>query len=290
MARRRFSPIRALFSALIGLVVIVILAILAVFAVAYFAFDINLLDAIGYVRVLNNDVDTSKLISNAYSDDDLTEAKNTIDSISIFDTEISFTDRQMAAYINDAILNDNAKKVTIMSHEYLLKDLVSISQVKFTVPQTIEERGNMVTINLVVKLDISDIKEDSFSKFPMNLLRSHIPDNIYISSTVNVLNYDAEDSNKTYSVESVELGVNNLKDADVEDIVDMINNFAKIGTSDDINEKLASVFVDKLIGDSENPGVAQELMDKGATGYSFTTDGTNNYFTIYKETIPVPGD
>lgn len=290
MARRGFSPTRAIVSALIALVFLIVIVILAIFAVAYFAYDINLVDAIGYVRILNDDVDTNKLIKNAYTETDLAEARATIEGITVFDTEVSFTDRQMAAYINDDILNDADKKVNIIGHEYLLKDIVSISQVKFSdIPATeVEGFGELVTINIVAKLDISDIKEDSFSSFPMNLLRRFIPDEIYISSTTKLLNYDPDNNEKDYSVQSVDMGINNLDTHDVEDIIDMVDNFADIGTPEELNEKLASIFVNALIGDSENPGVAYELMEKGATGYSFTTDGTNNYFTIEKEAVVLP--
>lgn len=288
MARRCRSLLGVIFNAIIGLVLTVVLILGGIYAFIYFRYDINLVDVFGYIGTVNDEVDTTELITNPYTAEDLTSAKDEIDSISIFDTEISFTDRQMAAYINDVITNSNDEsKIVIGEKEYFLRDIISIAQVKFSnIPTTpVEGDGVLTSLNLVAKLDITLIKEDVLTSFPFSIINGYVPEEIYVSSTVNVLNYDLDNAERDYSVESDDLYINNLDMADIQDIVDMINNFTDIGTAEELNEKIASIFVDALIGDSENQGLAYDLMQKGATGYSFTTDGADNYFTIYKDSV-----
>lgn len=284
MAKRR-SLLGGLIKWLLGIILTVALILGAIYAFVYFKYNINLIDIFRYVGTVNESVDTTKLVTNPYTEDDLTSAKGKIDDVSIFDSEITFTDREVGAYIFDSIANQtDGIKVTIAGKELDINDLdFKLHQVLFSdIPESLEGNGVMAKVNVVISIDISSLKEDYLSNFPFTIIKNYIPNTFYISATVDVLNYDDENPENEYSVNGVSATVNNLTKDQTSDILRMINNFVDIGTIEDLAKIIGEPIVNALIGNETNTGIAYELMQKGALGYRFTTDGTNNYFSIYK--------
>lgn len=282
MARRR-SLLGMLLKSLIGLVLTIVLILGGIYAFIYFRYDINLVDVFGYINEVNEDVDTATLINNPYTAEDLESAKAEIDSVSVFDTTITLSDREVAAYINDFILNgDNVQTISVSGTEYTLKDLgFEICQVEFSnLVSSVVDNGNLCDINLVFKLETVKFTEN-MKDFPMNIVEKNIPDTVYVSSTVTLSKVNEE--GKDYKVTSKDISINNLDKKDIDDIFRMVNNFTDIGTIEEFNEKIGGIFVDALIGNEENGGVAYELITKGADGYRFVTVDDKNCFEIYKD-------
>ncbi len=133
--------------------------------------------------------------------------------------------------------------------------------------------------NVVIKIDLAKIKEEKMNKFPLNWIRKGVPESLYFSSTTTIL----KGANPfEYTTEGKSLIINNLSGEETDNIFTTINTFLKLGNSKEFSKVIGDTFINILIGNSSNSGLAYSLKDAGATDFSFETDATNNYFVIEK--------
>lgn len=271
----------------VGLILGIVIIVAGIWGYFYYSKDINLIKVYDYVSTLSEDVNVNSIVTNAYSAEDLTSAKSKVDNVSIFDASISLTDKEIGAYINDKLKSNESVNLTVGGENVNLKDLnFEVGQVMFSnIPQTAPERGAIATFNVVVKLDIAKLIEDNLSKFPLSLIKGSIPKNIYVSATVDILNYDSALGDAQYSVKYNNLTINNLNTKDTIETIDLIGKITKMDSAQKLCETICTPFVDALIGTEQNSGMAYELMQKGATGYAFTEDANGRYFTVYKQAV-----
>lgn len=277
-----------------GSSILSIVALVAVVCIFLFVkYDVNVFKVADQVKTLNEEIDLDRLLPNKYSDDDIASAKTISDdnlsglitytdfdgySISLENisndllADIKFTDRQIGAIINNLVEEQEEININLGS-EVNLKDYgFKVEQISFS-----NVSSSSSDFNVVVKIDLNKIKEENMKDFPFNWFRKGIPDSLYFSSTITI----NKGSNPfEYSTTGKSLIINNLTSEETESIFDTINTFLKLGTSKEFSKILCDTFVNLLIGDIENPGLAYSLKDIGATDFAFETDNINNYFVI----------
>ena len=293
MSRRR-KPIwlRILIWAVSSILSIV--AILgAICGFLYIKYEINVFEVANQIKILNEDVDLDKLTPNAYSISDMESAKLVTDAgfdglISYTEqngyeitpdevsgnmsAELRFTDKQIGAIIDNLIATETEIMIQIGS-EVNLKDYgFKIVQVQFSnITETTTD------FNVVVKIDLTKLKQDNMNDFPLNWIRKGVPESLYFSATTTI----TKGANAfEYTTEGKSLVINNLSSEETDSILSTINTFLKIGTAKEFSKIIGDTFINVLIGNESSSGLAHSLKDAGATDFSFETDGTNNYFVI----------
>ena len=260
----------------------------------YIKYEINVFELGKQIKILNEDVDINKLASNTFSATDMASAKLVTDTnlnglISYTEQdgytispdevngnllgELKFTDKEIGAIIDNIIdisnelgvqVNDN----TINLNEYGFK----VVQVAFSnITETTTD------FNVVVKIDLTKLKNENMNDFPLNWIKKGIPNSLYFSATTTI----TKGTNAfEYATVGKSLNINNLTAEQTDSIFKTINTFLKLGNSKEFAKIIGDTFINVLIGNESNAGLAYSLKDAGATDFSFETDGTNNYFVI----------
>lgn len=259
----------------------------------YIKYEINVFEVVNQIKILNEDVDINKLAPNVYSDSDMESAKLVTDvgfdglityteqegySISHdsvtgnMSADLRFTDKQIGAIINNLIESQEEINIQIGSTVNLKDYGFKVVQVQFSnVTETTTD------FNVVVKIDLTKLKQDNMNDFPLNWIRKGVPDSLYFSATATITkSINAFE----YTTEGKGLAINNLSSEETESIMRTINTFLKLGTAKDFSKIIVDTFVNVLIGDESNSGLAYSLKNAGAADFSFETDNTNNYFVI----------
>ena len=117
------------------------------------------------------------------------------------------------------------------------------------------------------------------TSFPLSLVKSRVPEKVYLSSTVIVTKNSGAFN---YSVESESLVVNTLAKDKVDEIFTLLDAFLKTGTSDQLNKTIGENFVNALIGNSENTGFAYTLSEIGASDFAFVNVSDEIKFVIQR--------
>lgn len=271
-----------------------IVAILgAICGFLYIKYEINVFEVASQIKILNEEIDLSKIVPNAYTDEDMAGAKIVTDAgleglISYTEqngyeitpdevsgnmsAELRFTDKQIGAIIDNLIATETEIMIQIGS-EVNLKDYgFKIVQVQFSnITETTTD------FNVVVKIDLTKLKQDNMNDFPLNWIRKGVPESLYFSATTTI----TKGANAfEYTTEGKSLVINNLSSEETVSILSTINTFLKIGTAKEFSKIIGDTFINVLIGNESSSGLAYSLKDAGATDFSFETDGTNNYFVI----------
>ena len=258
------------------------------------AFGVDVFDSIACVYRLNIPVNETALLKNAVTDKDMENAKKATDlSISnliIYDetngysinegplssfmqAEIKLTDKQVGAIANTLINSQDNFLINAGETSINLKDFnVQVRQVEFS-----KITENSANFNVILKLNVEKFKNDYLAVFPISLAKGFIPNDIYVSSTIKVTKTDDAFGYKT---ESVGLIINYLSEKQTEDLLKLVNLALPVGNSSKFAKLVGDVFVNALIGNEENDGLSYRLKPLGAKTFAFTTDGTNNYYSI----------
>lgn len=271
-----------------------IVAVLGVgFGILYLRYEINVFEVVNQVKILNQEVDLEKLAPNIFSVSDMASAKVVTDTnleglISYNEEEgykitpeyilnnmlgeLKFTDRQIGAILDNIIESQEEINIQIGSLINLKDYGFKVVQVEFS---NITEKTT--DFNIVIKIDLTKIKEEKMTSFPFNWIRKGVPDSLYFSLTITLTKGT---SAFEYTTEGRNLIINNLSSDQTESIFKTINTFLKLGSSKEFSKTIGDTFVNVLIGNETNPGLAYSLKDVGATDFSFETVATNNYFII----------
>lgn len=294
---------KALKGVLITLVVII--AIVGVTVIGGYVavrskYGIDLFRTAGQLKTLSKEVDEKSLCPNAFGEDDFkglqTSVNNEVNGLikyqagqgyngytvdfqaiagKAMSASISLSEKQVGALAETVFVQQTGGKVTLGN-----KDVdVKILQVDFS---DIAENGS-ANFNVVTKIDLTPFKDD-MKKFPESLFKKHVPDFLYVSSTVRV--NKTTDAGFEYTVSHKSLTLNNLNADDTADLFHTLDAVLKIGSAEDVNLKIGSVAVNALIGNAQNVGFAYALKGAGAKNFVFmsvqdTTSGdTVDFFVV----------
>ncbi len=253
-------------------------------------YGVDVFSTISQIKTLNQKVDESKYDSK-FSDNDMKDAQIAVNAKmeglisyteengykineegigveSQISADLLLSDKQLGAIINN-LINENAEGLTLDVSGNKLK--IDFIQLKF-----VEIREKEADINIVVKVDIRELKQ-KMNSFPTNIIAKKIPDYLYISSTSTI---KKGDNAFEYEVLSKDIEINNLNSQDTKSFLNTLNLVFKFGTSDDFNLMIAKPFVNALIGNSENNGFAYSLRGLGVKDYDFVVVDNINYYVL----------
>lgn len=253
-------------------------------------YGVDVFSTISQIKTLNQKVDESKYDSK-FSDNDMKDAQiavnakmeglisyNEEDGYKIkeegigvesqISADLLLSDKQLGAIINN-LINQNEEGMTLDVSGNKLQ--IYFIQLKF-----LEVRENEADINIVVKVDVRELKQ-KMNSFPTNIVAKRIPDYLYISSTSTI---KKGENAFEYEVLSKDIEINNLNSQDTKSFLNTLNLVFKFGTSDDFNLMIAKPFVNALIGNSENNGFAYSLKGLGVKDYDFVVVDDINYYVL----------
>ena len=247
------------------------------------------------LKTLSKDVDESALCPNAYGEQDFAEMKSAvndkIDGFIVYEKgkgyngysvnfaslagksmtdPIFLTEKHVGAIAQTVFYEQTGGKIKLGDKEVS----VTVMQVDFS---EIAANGS-ADFGVVAKLDLTPFKAD-MDGFPYKLLKKHIPDSLYVSSTVRV--DKTEEDGFAYTVTHKSLTLNNLSADDTADLFDTLNAVLKIGTAENLNMQVGSMAVNALIGTKDNPGFAYSMKAIGAKSFDFGTFSDIDLFIVY---------
>lgn len=247
------------------------------------------------LKTLSKDVDESALCPNAYGEQDFAEMKSAvndkIDGFIVYEKgkgyngysvnfaslagksmtdPIFLLEKHVGAIAQTVFYEQTGGKIKLGDKEVS----VTVMQVDFS---EIAANGS-ADFGVVAKLDLTPFKAD-MDGFPYKLLKKHIPDNLYVSSTVRV--DKTEEDGFAYTVTHKSLTLNNLSADDTADLFDTLNAVLKIGTAENLNKQVGSMAVNALIGTKDNPGFAYSMKAIGAKSFGFCTISDIDLFVVY---------
>ena len=275
MARVKKPLWRRILRWLLGTILTFVLIIVGFGLYLYFGKGINAINVIKDIRVLNQTVNLEELAKNRWNDEDLASSKTKFDSVSTAETTYSFTDKEIAAYINDKIhtqeggLPANVGSSTINLIDYGFE----VIQMEFDIPEDTAEVWT--NFNTTVKVELEKVKKEQLGKFPLSLIGKILPNTLYISSNLKV---NKADNTYGYTTESLYMTINNMSDEQTREVFKTVNTFISLGEVDTFNKSIGDSFVNVLLGEN---GIYEQLKSNGATGYSFKSVAGNNCFEIY---------
>ena len=247
------------------------------------------------LKTLSKDVDESALCPNAYGEQDFAEMKSAvndkIDGFIVYEKgkgyngysvnfaslagksmtdSIFLLEKHVGAIAQTVFYEQTGGKIKIGEKEVS----VTVMQVDFS---EIAANGS-ADFGVVAKLDLTPFKAD-MDGFPYKLLKKHIPDSLYVSSTVRV--DKTEEDGFAYTVTHKSLALNNLSADDTADLFDTLNAVLKIGTAENLNMQIGTTAVNALIGTKDAIGFAYSMKAIGAKSFGFCTISDIDLFVVY---------
>ncbi len=247
------------------------------------------------LKTLSKDVDESALCPNAYGEQDFAEMKSAvndkIDGFIVYEKgkgyngysvnfaslagksmtdPIFLLEKHVGAIAQTVFYEQTGGKIKLGDKEVS----VTVMQVDFS---EIAANGS-ADFGVVAKLDLTPFKAD-MDGFPYKLLKKHIPDSLYVSSTVRV--DKTEEDGFAYTVTHKSLTLNNLSADDTADLFDTLNAVLKIGTAENLNMQVGSMAVNALIGTKDAIGFAYSMKAIGAKSFGFCTISDIDLFVVY---------
>ena len=247
------------------------------------------------LKTLSKDVDESALCPNAYGEQDFAEMKSAvndkIDGLIVYEKgkgyngysvnfaslagksmtdSIFLLEKHVGAIAQTVFYEQTGGKIKLGDKEVS----VTVMQVDFS---EIAANGS-ADFGVVAKLDLTPFKAD-MDGFPYKLLKKHIPDSLYVSSTVRV--DKTEEDGFAYTVTHKSLTLNNLSADDTADLFDTLNAVLKIGTAENLNMQIGTTAVNALIGTKDAIGFAYSMKAIGAKSFGFCTISDIDLFVVY---------
>ena len=289
---------KAIKNLIISLVVIVaILGVVIIGGYIYVrtTYGIDLFRTAGQLKTLTQAVDETALCPNAFGEEDFsamkTELNQKFDGFVSYEEgkgfngysvnfgslagksmsgTVSLTEKQVGAITQTVFYGQTGGKIKIGEKEVS----VTVVQVDFS---EIAANGS-ADFGVVAKLDLTPFKAD-MGGFPYKLLKKHIPDSLYVSSTVRV--DKTEEDGFAYTVTHKSLTLNNLSADDTADLFDTLNAVLKIGTAENLNMQIGTTAVNALIGTKDAIGFAYSMKAIGAKSFDFGTVSDIDLFIVY---------
>ena len=281
--------IKKLIITIITLVVVIIAGAVGTYIYVKNTYDIDLINTVLQLKKISDPVDEKKLITNPYTEEDKTKAHEIINNsvngfigsdkinfdklLTEMKTVIKLDDKQLACLAQEVIDQEMEGKITIGEQDIPL----SLMQIDIS---NVNNEGN-ADFNTIVKLDISSFKTN-MNNFPLSMLKKYVPDYLYISSTVWV---EKNKENEVvvpfaYSTTSTSFTINTLTDKETTELFKTLDAVIKIGTADNLNNKIGNAILGSLIGSEEQNGLAYSLKQYGAKDYRFILENDVDYFVV----------
>lgn len=295
------SLLGRLISFILGIVILAGIALALLFAFVKIKYDVNLYDSVKNVKKLNASVKEENVCKNKFGDNDLTTAKNSVNAVIpgfvtenedgslkfnldftsdiAVGTKMSFTDKQMAAIINNLLEETGDVNIEVAGEKLDVKLMeISISN--------IANDGKSADMKSVLKVDFKPVKA-KLTGFPKKYLKKYVPDAIYISTTTNVLKNDTLDI-YDYKLSAKSIVLNEMSEKDSEQIIDALNKFVKFDNIETLNDKISSAFMQAIVGKKDGETTSKGFgASVGANTFSFSENAekTEHYIDFERVLI-----
>ena len=188
--------------------------------------------------------------------------------------DLVLSDKQLGAVANNYLntIIDQALK------EEELSSIGAINIVQLKIFDINEDASgySSAKVNIVIKVDLTQFKKN-FTVFPLNLINKYIPNILYINST-NTITMTAD---FLYTINYESLTLNNLNSKQSSSILQLLNKFISIGSSQEVGETIGEYFCDTVIGSTQSQeGLGYALKPAGAKKCSFRQIENIGYFVI----------
>ncbi|MGN1222820.1 MAG: hypothetical protein ACI4T1_01660 [Christensenellales bacterium] len=280
------SAIKKLVISVVVILGIVAVSLIGVYIAARVNLGVDLFRTVGQLKTLSQPVKEKESFPLAYQSEDFTALKSQTDSqlgsVILYEEGkgyegytvdftvlalsgataniVSLSEQQTGALAEIVFYQLTGGMLTIADKEIS----VSILQIAFT--EIDAETGN-ADLNVTVKLDRTPFKND-MKGFPFNLLKSIVPDALYVTSVVRI----EKGEGLAYTVTPKYLKLNNLSAEDTSDFFHTLDFVLKIGSAEELNTKIGTTVTNALIGTEENPGFIYTLKaTSGAGSFGFVT-------------------
>ena len=280
--KKPFSLTSFLFSIVAKLLFGIIGVCAIIFAVFYFKFNVNLINAIYQTVIVNQAVNESDFVTNAYTEDDLHSINGKIADFNSSDKILTFTDSEIASLVAKN-LKDNPQLTSYLGSPGSMISNKDIEILQIDLYNTIKkkEETHLSSVNVVFKLNFSTIKNQKMYSFPYNLAKTAFPDKFLISLDFDLEKNTAEDSTSYYAVYPKEIRINNLSAAQSKEFLTDLHALFSTGSYDSFISSLSSIFSDNIVNETVTNSLYSKVKAKGAKCYSFFTDETSDYLVIY---------
>lgn len=273
--------LKSLLIIILTLIIIVALAVGGIWAFCYFKYDVDVFSVAtslskissvpkiedvapnqpeeqiyqDLIAKINNSFACGEQKIITYNDDTKIYTINVGNAQSPLVENLNLNGKETCAFFNMIISNGlqtiSAGSETIKLSDYDFKllevDFGEVEEITKDEKTTIKN-----SFKVVSSISLVNVKS-KMGAFPLSILKSKVPDTLYISSNVNVL---MEKNTISYSVESNALNLNKAGHKDLTPVFKLLNQFIKIGEADDLNKKIGELFVNHLLGNSESVGTS----------------------------------
>ena len=273
--------LKSLLIIILTLVIIAALAVGGIWAFCYFKYDVNVFSVASSLSKISSvpkieDVAPNQPEEQTYQDV-ITKINNSfscgeqkiityndetkIYSIDVGNAQSPLTEnlnlngKETCAFFN-MILSNGLQTISAGSQTIKLSDYdFKLLEIDFgDVEEITKDETTTIKNSFKVVSSISLVSVKSkMGAFPLSILKSKVPDTLYISSDVNVL---MEKNTISYNVESTALNLNKAGHKDLKPVFQLLNQFIKVGQADDLNKQIGELFVNHLLGNSESVGTS----------------------------------
>ena len=297
MKQKSFT--QKLFAWIFGIFATIIILALAGMLYISVRYKINPIIAYNQIKQINQTVDANALAPNSFGTIDMESAKTSFDDklpgyikfdeqngyvfsddvATAISGDINLTDKQVGAIFNNIYCSKDKAEIQTSSTQNLKEYGFKILQTSFS--NLVGEAENLsIDINIVAKIETAKLKE-KMNQFPHTLIKKHLPDHLYISTTSTL---SKNINPMTYSVTSKDFKINNLSEQQSQNFLTMINA-VDFGNSQQLSKAIGELFARLVIGDNENLGLCNELIDYGVTDYNFVKVDNKVQFVISTKAI-----
>ena len=304
MAKTEKPFLLKLFLSLLYSILTIVLILGGIWVFFKVKYDINLISTITQINILQQEIKEEEKFDALQTEADKQNAMEVVNACidgliikedeeykfkdsnfnitSLMKWNLELTDKNVGAILNIYLSLSSSGTAVEGSVEELSPKLI---QVKFL---SFDEETKNVKMNFVVKVETTKLKE-KMNTFPMSMAVNKIPNNIYISSTCNVVKKDGKFN---YEVTAEDLTINNLDSNPTKEFVKVLNMVMQVGTREELNLKLSKMFVNGMIGKSAEyndgekiSGFANSLENLGADDFNFKIKDGVIYYVIIKKGI-----
>lgn len=295
MAKKKKSIFIRIISTLLSIVLVV--SILAVGGYFYLKnnLGIDIFDLKNKIELLNRPASESKIITNGYSNEDISSAFLEITGSSniytlnaqnkyVFNKEAyeasslqvscTLTDKEFAGLVSTIIKNYSFSQLDI---DDKFKDLLEIKEITFT-SLTDELTHKKVEFSYVVCVDLQSIKKDIENMEFISLINKYIPSKIFLKSNC-VVELD-ESNSKAYSITSSTFNINELNEEESKKVLNLFDFVDNGEFSQEMVTEINSLICNFLFGDNDYNGILNSI--NGSSGFEFTLSGEKVVLSIKK--------
>lgn len=260
---KKCNVFKAIFKVLISLIITAVVAVVAVGAFAYFKYNVNAITLVKTIDKLDDFDENSLVLENAFIEADYTSAKTKLEGATFVDNKLNFSAKEVGALCANNLAVNNTSGYAF-----------NLLELNFVDPDSADA---FARLNFCIKLNTQGIK-NKLSKFPASILADKLEDSLIIHASADIVSV-----NSTYAVRYIDLTINNITQAETDNLFRLLALISKDFKIETFGEALAKPIADTIIG--ESGGIFDTLKTSGAKSYLFNKSGGLFNFSVFTYTF-----